>query len=114
MTELSRRVKIFVTSRPDLPPRLAFQGIKGTYQDFILHKMPELVVKRDISIFFKHQLARIWDEYNSFVAEEQRLSEGWPGQFRIDALTKMASPLFIVAATICLFIGDIKIGIPPK
>ncbi|UKZ53223.1 hypothetical protein TrVGV298_007015 [Trichoderma virens] len=34
-------LKVFVTSRPELPIRLGFSEIKGEYQDFILHEISE-------------------------------------------------------------------------
>ncbi|PLB47848.1 hypothetical protein P170DRAFT_447716 [Aspergillus steynii IBT 23096] len=48
-------LRFLLTSRPDLPIRLGFQGIKGDYQYLILHKIPNPVIKRDIRLYFKEK-----------------------------------------------------------
>ena len=54
------RLRIFVASRPELPIRLGFQNEVGDdHQDFILRQIPELIIKRDISLFLNHRLTRI-------------------------------------------------------
>lgn len=113
-TELSRQIKIFLTSRPELPLRLGFSAIKGAYQDAILHEMPMPVVGRDISAFLKHELTRIREEYNASAAEHRQLASNWPAQSDIESLAAMAVPLFIFAATVCRFIADRKYGNPEK
>jgi hypothetical protein len=110
----SPRLKIFITSRPDLPIRLGFKAIKGVYQDLFLHEIPELVVEHDIGAFLKDELARIRDAYNASVSEDRQLPDDWPGQSNVQGLVKMAIPLFIFAATICRFLGDRKCGSPNK
>ena len=92
-------LRIFVTSRPELPIRLEFkQMLDGTYQDLILHNIPKETIKHDIALFLEHELKA--------VREQRLLSLGWPGEDRIQALVKMAIPLFIFAATACRYIGD--------
>ena len=44
----------------------------------------------------------------------EQLTQDWPDQSSFDTLVKMTVPLFIVAATICRFISDRKIGTPRK
>jgi hypothetical protein len=110
----SLRLRILVTSRPELPIRLSFSAIHGKYQDFVLHKIPEPVVKHDISAYLQSELARIRDEYNASVTKERRLASGWPDQSTIEILVKMAAPQFIFAATICRFLADRKYGSPDK
>ncbi|RVD82093.1 uncharacterized protein DFL_006529 [Arthrobotrys flagrans] len=90
-------VRVFLTSRPDLPIRPTFGKLpRGTYEDLVLHEVPK--IEHDISVFLKHELSKI--------AEEHELSQGWPGDERIQKLVEMAMPLFIYAATLCRFIGD--------
>ncbi|RYP58063.1 hypothetical protein DL770_010515 [Monosporascus sp. CRB-9-2] len=102
----SPRLRIFMTSRPELPIRLGFNAVKGTYQDLVLHEIPEPVIEHDLSAYFKHELAKIRDNYNNSVPEDQQLLPTWPGQLEIQILAKMAVPLFIFAATVCRFIED--------
>lgn len=105
--DLSLDMKIFLTSRPELPIRLGFEAITGKYKDLLLHEVPEHIVEHDISAFLEHELARIRKEYN-----ELDLGEDWPGQERVKILVDSAKPLFIFAATICRFIDDEIIGDP--
>ncbi|RYP56044.1 hypothetical protein DL770_010853 [Monosporascus sp. CRB-9-2] len=100
------RLRIFLTSRPELPIRLGFIAVKGTYQDLVLHKIPEPVIEHDLSAYFKHELTKIRDDYNNNVLPDRQLPLTWPGQSKIETLVKMAIPLFIFAATICRFIED--------
>ncbi|RYP54983.1 hypothetical protein DL768_000299 [Monosporascus sp. mg162] len=87
------RLRIFVTSRPELPIRLGFIAVKGTYQDLVLQNIPEPVIEHDLST---------------------QLSPNWPEQSDIQILVKMAIPLFIFAATACRFLADRKNGNPDK
>ncbi len=112
-----KRLKVFVTSRPELPIRPAFKAIKDkyqdlVYQDLVLHEMSEIVVGRDISAFLEHELARIRDEYNKSVSRDRHLASDWPGQSSIQSLVEMAVPLFIFAATVCRFLADHKFESP--
>ncbi|KAL3962997.1 hypothetical protein ACCO45_004520 [Purpureocillium lilacinum] len=107
-------LRVFVTSRPELAIRLQFKSIEGKFQGLILHDILEPVVEHDINAFLKHELARIRDEYNVLAAEERQLAKDWPGRANTETLVKMAVPLFIVAATVCRFVADRKIGTPDK
>ncbi|KAI1386041.1 uncharacterized protein F4822DRAFT_430918 [Hypoxylon trugodes] len=102
----SSQLRILVTSRPELPIRLGFNDAKGTFQDLILHEIPEQVVGKDISVFLTHELENIRNDYNKSVSNSLQLSPIWPGQPNIQVLVKMAVPLFIFAATVCRFIKD--------
>jgi hypothetical protein len=104
-TMSSVRLRIFVTSRPELPIRLGFNAVHGKYQDMALHQVPELVVERDISTFVRYELAKIQNKHNS-LSRNRKLPFDWPGENVIHTLTQMAVPLFIFAATACRFIGD--------
>jgi hypothetical protein len=99
-------LRVFVTSRPELPIRLGFKQMSdGTYQDLILHKVPKETIEHDIAVFFEHELAKI--------REERSLPLEWPGEESIQTLVRMAIPLFIFAATICRFVGE-TIGNPRR
>jgi hypothetical protein len=95
-----------MTSRPEVPIRLGFKKVEGMYEYLVLHEIAEPMVEHDISTFFKHELARIRDEYNGTASEDGQLPQMWPGELKLTTLVKMAVPLFIFAATVCRFIDD--------
>ena len=95
----SMYLRIFVTSRPELPIRLGFKNMEGsTYQDLVLHEIPQATIKHDIFVFLQDEFAKL--------RVERSLSMDWPGQENIEALVEMSVPLFIFAATVCRFIRD--------
>lgn len=93
----SIRLRIFLTSRPDLPIRLGFKQ-SNNHKDVVLHELPLPVIEHDIRLFLQHRLSQI--------QRERVLPADWPGPECIEKLVKMAIPLFIFAATICRFVGD--------
>ncbi|KIE02136.1 P-loop NTPase, partial [Metarhizium majus ARSEF 297] len=102
------RVRVFVTSRPELPIRIGFSLVNILYRNVALQEMPEYVIQHDISMFLEHQLAKIRGEYNVTVSEDRRLPLTWPGHETVQALVRMATPLFIFAATVCRFLADLR------
>lgn len=86
------RPRIFVTSRPDLPIRLGFKDVEGTYQDLILHEVPSQVIENDIAIFLQRETELIKTCWDSSVPERRRLPDSWPGSDCIRLLTKRAAP----------------------
>ncbi|PMD31742.1 HET-domain-containing protein [Hyaloscypha variabilis F] len=99
------RLKTFLTSRPELPIRLGFKKILGSYQNIVLHEIPQPIIIHDLRVFFEFELARIRNEYNASTFEELELPPDWPGQ-QIETLVHMSVPLFIFATTICRFLED--------
>jgi hypothetical protein len=93
----SVRLRIFLTSRPELPINLGFKQ-NDNHQDVFLHELPSPVIERDIRLFLEDKFLKIRDE--------RSLSSDWPGNENIEKLVKMAVPLFIFAATICRFVGE--------
>ncbi|KXJ86484.1 WD domain protein [Microdochium bolleyi] len=106
------RIRILVTSRPDLPIRLGFKRIKDKYQYLVLHEMPAQVINPDIRRFLDSEFGMIRNDFNETVEDPRRLSHDWPGEKQLDDLTTMAAPLFIFAATLCRFVGDRRFGSP--
>lgn len=95
----SIRVRVFLTSRPELPIRLGFSKIEAQdHRDMVLHTIPEGVIRHDISLFLNHRLAEIRTELG--------LPIDWPGETTIKKLVKLSVPLFIFAATICRVFED--------
>lgn len=107
-------IKVFFTSRPELPPRLGFKAIDGKYQDFILHDVPHDIIENDISIFIRHEFAQIRHDFNATVTQDRQLDDTWPDKRNIEALIKATIPLFIFAATICRFVSDRRLGHPKE
>lgn len=108
------RLKILITSRPELPIRLGFGAIRGTFQDLILHEVPSDVVQSDLRIFLQDELGRIREDYNNSVPGHRQLQDPWPGTDSIERIAEMATPLFIFAATVCRFVSDRRGGSPDK
>jgi hypothetical protein len=95
------RLRVFLTSRPEIPVRHEIYQMPDTdHQDFILHNISPLIINHDISIFLHYNL-------NS-IARERSLGAGWPGEHIIERLVYNASGLFIWPATACRFIREGK------
>lgn len=96
------RLRVFLTSRPELPISLGFSKIANhDYQDLALHEIPEEVTEHDIHLFLQDRFAKIKHDRN--------ISQDWPGDGIIRELVTMSVPLFISAATVCRYIGDSKL-----
>jgi hypothetical protein len=94
-------LRIFVTSRPEFHIRFGFKQMpNGTYKDLILHEVLRETIEHDIRVYLKHELTRI--------RELRSLPPEWPGEKTVQTLVKMAVPLFIFAATVCRFVGEIE------
>ncbi|KAH0553157.1 hypothetical protein GP486_006658 [Trichoglossum hirsutum] len=99
------RLRVFVTSRPEIPIRLGFKRVSGdVHQDFTLHDISQSVIQRDISTFLRHEL--------EVIREDHGIPEGWPEERDIELLAQGANGLFIYAATACRFIRSSKF--PPE
>jgi NACHT domain len=93
------RLRIFLTSRPEVPIRYGFYQIPDTErQDFILHSISPVIVDRDISIFLEYNLR--------LIGQEDAQEPDWPGSRVLQRLVEFASGLFIWAATACRFIRE--------
>lgn len=108
------RLKTFITSRPELPIRLGFGAVEGTFQDLILHEVSADVVESDIRVYLEDELAKIKGDFNLSVPAHRQLDDSWPNHNSITTLSEMAVPLFIFAATVCRFVADRKAGTPEK
>ncbi|KAF7588235.1 hypothetical protein BBP40_005986 [Aspergillus hancockii] len=88
----SVRVRIFLTSRPEILKRLG-PNLNNNHHDLVLHDLSESGNEHDIRLFLEHKLSEI--------RAERLLPPDWPGNENIEKLVKMASPLVAVAAIIC-------------
>ncbi|KAJ5971706.1 uncharacterized protein N7479_001624 [Penicillium vulpinum] len=96
----SVQLRFLLTSRPELPIRLGFEGIIDAHQDLVLHEIEKPVIEHDISLYFEDQFVRL--------KQRRSFPPDWPGDAATKELVDRAVPLFIAAATLCRFIGDAK------
>jgi hypothetical protein len=93
------RLRIFLTSRPEIPIRNGFIQIPDAeHQNFVLHHISPSIVDRDIAVFFEHHF--------KLIGQENDLDTSWPGKEVIQQLIEAAGGLFIWAATACRFIRE--------
>ncbi|KAL9035146.1 MAG: hypothetical protein Q9214_006720, partial [Letrouitia sp. 1 TL-2023] len=95
------RLKLFLTSRPELPLQQGFKNISAAvYQDIILQDaVPNATIQHDILTFLEDEFGKIRSSYNPDPLSGTPLDRDWPGNKRLQALVDMAVPLFIIAAT---------------
>lgn len=101
------RLKLFLTSRPELPIRLGFKSMApDTHRDVILQDaVPRKTIQQDIYTYLKDTFSKIQEKFDLDTPTHMRLGPNWPGNETLQMLADMAIPLFIVAATMCRFIG---------
>jgi len=88
------QLRIFITSRPEIPIRLGFHDMPGIlHRDLVLNNVPREIIDNDISIYFRHEL-------RDFELSPQIIT----------CLTEKACGLFIWAATACRFIKNGKLA----
>jgi DNA polymerase III delta prime subunit len=101
------QLRLFVTSRPDLPVQLGFSELSAdTHRDVVLHEVPRPVIEHDIFAYLKDKFTTIRKDFNDDPLCDQPLKEDWPGEKVLHKLTDMAVPLFIFAATIYRFVHN--------
>ncbi|KAI1772379.1 vegetative incompatibility protein HET-E-1 [Hypoxylon cercidicola] len=93
------RLRIFITSRPDILIRHGFRKIRDVErQVFVLHEISPTIIDRDLSIFFENNF--------STMREERDFEDDWPGTRIIKRLVEISGGLFIWASTACRFIRE--------
>lgn len=100
-------IRLFLTSRPELPIRLGFKDMSANvHQDMLLRDVPQNTVQQDILVFLKDEFSKIRRSYNAELPSGTPLYDDWPGDTVLQTLAERAVPLFIVGATICRFVGN--------
>jgi hypothetical protein len=95
------RLRLLLTSRPEIPIRHGFyQILNSEHQDFVLHNVPLTIVNHDISLFLEYNLG--------IIRQEWTLGADWLGEVVLRQLLLHACGLFIWAATACRFIREGK------
>jgi hypothetical protein len=93
------RLRILLTSRPEIPIRQGFNVVPKTdHQDFILHDISRSIVDEDIRVFVEYHFA--------IITQQREFTLGWPGQEIINAIVQHAAGLFIWAVTAYLYIKN--------
>lgn len=102
---VSVRLRIFVTSRPELPVEIGFRDMtRSLYHVIRLEEAQQTTIGRDIRAFYLDQFDKIREESRSL---DDELPDNWPGDENVDILVRRAVPLFIFAFTISRFLfGD--------
>jgi len=97
------RLRIFVTSRPELPVELGFATLSGDlHHDIQLEEAQKLSIASDIRLFYDDQFATIRKDS---LYHDDELSTDWPGEQSICTLVDQAIPLFIYAFTVSRYIS---------
>lgn len=96
------KLRVFVTSRPEMSIQSVFRRPEITHRDLILQDVPREIVDADICLFFYAQFEEVkcmyWWLQGTSPAQE------WPGIDNINFLVQAAAGLFIYAATVCRFV----------
>ena len=102
----SIRLRIFVTSRPELPVQLGFRSMGGDlHQDIMLEDAQATTIEHDIRVYFDHRFEEIKAE-DTLRSPYDPLPSSWPGEDNIEALVNLAVPLFSFAFTVCRYISE--------
>lgn len=95
------RLRILITSRPDILIRHLFHKIPETDRKvLVLHEISPELVDRDIGIYF--------EEWFSALRGERGFEHDWPGIQIVKRLVEVSCGLFIWASTACRFIRQGK------
>ncbi|KAI1215177.1 vegetative incompatibility protein HET-E-1 [Annulohypoxylon truncatum] len=93
------RLRVFVTSRPEILIRHGFTKIPEVERAvFTLQEISPDIVDHDLSIFFENHF--------STIREERGFDDDWPGMRIIKRLVEISCGLFIWASTACRFIRE--------
>lgn len=98
-------IRFLITSRPDLPIPFEFSQIARDCERWDLQDKSDNAIQRDILHYIKTEfgtqqakVSRQWDL--------GRAENNWPDKESLERLAALASPLFIVASTVCRYIWD--------
>lgn len=93
------RLRIFITSRPEIPIRLGIAKIPDEKRQVLeLHEISSTLINRDLQLYFEKSLLDI--------REERGFEEDWPGLRIIKRLVESSCGLFIWASTACRYIRE--------
>ncbi|TIA54019.1 WD40 repeat-like protein, partial [Aureobasidium pullulans] len=100
------RLRVLVTSRPELPVKLGFHTLDvHLHHDIELEVAQAPTIEHDIHTYLCQKFKEITLE-RSLRRPNDALPLDWPGEANIRNLVGLAVPLFIFAVTVCRFISD--------
>jgi hypothetical protein len=94
------RLRVFATSRPEVPIRQIFGKIPDASTVFVLHEISPTKVNRDLTRYFEYRF--------SDFKEERGLENDWPGKEVVNKLVEISCGLFIWASIACRFVCEGK------
>lgn len=95
------RLRILLTSRPELPIRHHFlSSAEDSHHTLILHHVAPDTVGADVNMYLSSEFA--------VIRQERGYTSEWPGDSILNQLTRSAAGLFIYAATACRFVRQGK------
>ncbi|KAF1925387.1 uncharacterized protein M421DRAFT_103125 [Didymella exigua CBS 183.55] len=98
-TLINVRLRIFISSRPELPKQSGFKSMPELQRHtLILQEEPRTRVNRDIKLLF--------ESYFQTIRQECGLSDEWPESSVVKALVDRSGGLFAWASTACRFIQE--------
>ncbi|KAM3501908.1 hypothetical protein MY10362_005206 [Beauveria mimosiformis] len=100
------RVKLFFTSRPDLPVLKGYNPSTENYATIALHQVKDSTVNHDIRMYLEHRLQEIRESYNRSVSKFSKLATSWPSRKDVEKLLNMSNRLFVVAAIMCRLLEE--------
>jgi hypothetical protein len=100
----SVRLRIFVTSRPELPVELGFTDMSDyLHHDIRLEEAQKASIAHDIRVFYEHEFSKI--KHDSWMQHDE-LPSDWPAERDVQSLVDQAIPLFIFAFTVSRYIAE--------
>lgn len=103
--DMTVKIRILVTSRPDPTPRSMFADIsKHLLDDMELEKAQVQSIGADLKTFFIHELGEIRKKHRARWSYSPLLPN-WATPSDVDILVEKSHPLFIVAFTLCKIIS---------
>jgi hypothetical protein len=94
------RVRIVVTSRPEITIKLGFDRIPAIVnRALVLHDRPRDEIDTDLRLFFN-------DRINEIKKHQFFSNAGWPGINEINRLVELSDGLFVFAAALCSFLAE--------
>lgn len=97
-----RRLKVFITSRPETHIRYALDDDTDSHKVTVLDKISKDIVDQDIRYYLREQFKLIQRKKRTL------LPIHWPGNDSIEQLVRLSDGLFIYAATVCRYIETTK------
>lgn len=98
----SVRVRVMVTSRPEVAIRRGFRQSGIRHRELILHNVSKEFIDADIRLFLEHELHNI----KAARSETENVEQSWPGTKSFDRLVDLSASLFIYAATVCRWVAE--------